>query len=180
MSEARWTIAFEPVVAEHYPLLARWLRTAPWLEWWGDPDVELGLIREMVEGRDSSRPFIFRVDGEPLGYIQYWFIGHHQTEDWVRNHPWLGELPPETIGVDLSIGVPDRLAQGVGSAVLRAFVGRLRERGHGEIIIDPDPANTRAIRAYAKAGFRVIPALADKGYDSLIMRHEIEAGSVLA
>ena len=30
----------------------------------------------------------------------------------------------------------------------------LRDQGYATIIIDPDPANARAVRAYEKAGFR--------------------------
>ena len=64
-------------------------------EWWGDPQTELGHIRDMVEGRDTTRPYIFHVDGEPLGYIQVWYIGHHQNEPWIRDHPWLAALPAD-------------------------------------------------------------------------------------
>lgn len=147
-------IGFHPVRPEHYPLLRTWLHAPHMREWWGDPDTELGYIRDMVEGRDSTRPFLIVLDGVPLGYIQYWFIGHHQNGQWVNDHPWLMEFPSDTIGVDLSIGDPGRLSQGIGSAALAAFVRMLRQQGHANIIIDPDPVNERAVRAYEKAGFR--------------------------
>ena len=140
-------------------------------EWWGEPDTELGYIRDMIEGRDTTRPFIFWAGKEPVGYIQYWFIGHHQTADWLPDYPWLAELPSETVGVDLSIGDPERLSQGIGSAVLRAFTERLVEQGHATVIIDPDPANARAVRAYEKAGYRPIPRLLGRTGDTLIMQY---------
>ena len=84
-------------------------------EWWGEPETELGYIRDMIEGRDTTRPFIFSVDGEPVGYIQYWFIGDHQNATWIADHPWLAELPSDAVGVDLSIGDPGKLSQGIGS-----------------------------------------------------------------
>ena len=129
-------------------------------------------IRDMMEGRDTTRPFIFSVDGEPTGYIQYWFIGHHQNETWIRDHPWLAELPSDAIGVDLSIGEPDMLSLGIGSTVLRAFTERLASEGHHTIIIDPDPANARAVRAYEKAGFRAVERLLGRTSDVLIMQYE--------
>ena len=46
-----------------------------------------------------------------------------------------------------------------------------RDTGFSQIIIDPDPNNIRAVRAYEKAGFRPIAELAGKTGDSLIMRH---------
>ena len=100
--------------------MRRWLEMPHIREWWGEPETELGYIRDMIEGRDTTRPFIFSVDGEPVGYIQYWFIGDHQNATWIADHPWLAELPSDAVGVDLSIGDPDKLSQGIGSAALRA------------------------------------------------------------
>ena len=71
------------------PCCATWLAEPHMQEWWGDPDEELGYIRDMVEGRDTTRPFLIALDGGPVGYIQYWFIGHHQNEQWITDHPWL-------------------------------------------------------------------------------------------
>jgi aminoglycoside 6'-N-acetyltransferase len=35
------------------------------------------------------------------------------------------------------------------------FVERLLTAGTPQVVTDPDPANTRAVRAYEKAGFRM-------------------------
>jgi len=147
-------------------------------DWWGDPETELGFIRDMVEGRDTTRPFLITLNGEPVGYIQYWFIGHHQNEQWIKDHPWLMELPSSTVGVDLSIGRPEALSQGIGSKALAAFVAALRKQGHAHIIIDPDPENTRAVRAYMKAGFRPVPHLQGRTGDVLIMQHDPNANEI--
>ncbi|UVC08518.1 acetyltransferase [Rhizobium sp. TH2] len=172
-------IGFVPVAPEHYPLLGEWLAAPHMREWWGDPEEELGYIRDMVEGRDTTRPFLIVLDGEPIGYIQYWFLGHHQNEQWTKDHPWLLELPSETVGVDLSIGDPAKLSQGIGSTALTAFVAMLRELGHQTIIIDPDPANVRAVRAYGKAGFTPVPELEGRtGDDVLIMQHHPKANEI--
>jgi aminoglycoside 6'-N-acetyltransferase len=164
-------IGFRPVGPADIPMLDRWMRQPHWREWWGDSDEEIRFVHDMIEGRDTTRPFIFTADGEDVGYIQYWFIGHHRNEAWLADNPWLGVLPPETIGVDLSIGPGDRLSKGLGTAALVAFVTMLREAGFSRIIIDPDPKNLRAVRAYEKAGFRAIPELLGRSGDSLIMRH---------
>lgn len=169
-------IGFVPVEPPHYALLGEWLAVPHMREWWGDPEEELGFIRDMVEGRDTTRPYLITLDGEPVGYIQYWFIGHHQNEAWIKDHSWLSELPSDAVGVDLSIGEAGRLSKGVGSAALGKFVAMLRERGHDTIIIDPDPANLRAVRAYEKAGFLPIPELEGRtGDDVLIMQHHLKA-----
>ena len=168
-------IGFIPVQPAHYPLLERWLHEPHLQEWWGDPATELGYIRDMVEGRDTTRPFLITLAGDPVGYIQYWFVGHHQNQEWIAQHPWLAELPSETIGVDLSIGCSDKLSKGLGSSALSAFVAGLREQGYTTIIIDPDRHNARAVRAYTKAGFRPVCHLEGRTGDTLIMQHELSA-----
>lgn len=169
------SLVFRPVDAADLPLLERWMREPHWREWWGDTDEEIGFVHDMIEGRDTTRPFIFSVDGEDVGYIQYWFVGHQQEGSWIETNPWLAELPPDTIGVDLSIGPADRLSEGIGTRALRAFVALLRDTGFDQIIIDPDPENRRAVRSYEKAGFRPIPELLGRSGDSLIMRHDPDA-----
>jgi RimJ/RimL family protein N-acetyltransferase len=164
---------FRPLVHDDLRLMRTWLERPHVREWWGDPEEELGFIRDMIEGRDTTRPFIFSVDGEPAGYIQYWFIGHHQNAQWIADHPWLAELPSDAVGVDLSIGEPDKLSRGIGSAVLQRFAQSLADQGYRTIIIDPDPANGRAVRAYEKAGFRPIPHLVGCTADTLIMQYEM-------
>jgi aminoglycoside 6'-N-acetyltransferase len=169
-------IVFAHVEPAHYPLLGDWLAAPHMREWWGEPDEELGFIRNMVEGRDTTRPYLIMLDGEPVGYIQVWFIGHHQNEEWIKDNPWLMELPSKAVGVDLSIGDAERLSKGIGSAALHDFVTMLRIDGHHTIIIDPDPANVRAVRAYEKAGFEPVPALVGRtGDDVLIMQHHLKA-----
>jgi RimJ/RimL family protein N-acetyltransferase len=153
------------------PLMGRWLEEPHVREWWGDPAVELGHIRDMIEGRDTTRPHIFLLGERPLGYIQVWFLGHHQNESWLADSPWLAEFPAEAVGVDLTIGEAGDLSRGIGTAVLKRFVTMLRAEGRETIIIDPDPANHRAIRAYEKAGFLPIPHLIGTTQGILLMQH---------
>ena len=85
--------------------------------------------------------------------------------------PWLARLPQNAVGVDLSIADKAALSKGLGSAVLLAFIQKLRREGLTDIIIDPDQDNKRAIRAYEKAGFRAIPDLMGHTGKCLLMRH---------
>lgn len=165
-------IVFRPVVADDLPRIEGWLHAPHIARWWGNPETEIGYIRDMTEGRDSTRPFVFEIDGQPVGYIQYWFVGHWQHGDWSKQYPWLDELPANAVGVDLSIGESGLVSKGIGSRVLSMFVKRLRNEGHETIIIDPDPANTRAVRAYEKADFVPLPDMIGRCDDTLIMQHQ--------
>jgi aminoglycoside 6'-N-acetyltransferase len=162
-------ISFRPVTEKDLPMLHEWMQRPHWQEWWGDPQEELGYIRDMIEGRDTTRPFIFQVGGTDKGYIQVWFIKDQRDTEIASDYPWLKELPEDAVGVDLSIAAPEDLSRGIGTMVLQAFVRTLRQEGYRRIVIDPDPANLRAVRAYRKAGFREIEALLGRTGDSLLM-----------
>ena len=64
-----------------------------------------------------------------------------------------GAHPRGTRGIDLFIGEPDMIGRGHGSAFIRAFVDERLRSGAPRMVTDPDPSNTRAVRAYEKAGF---------------------------
>lgn len=173
MSDEPGEIGFRPVEQADYPMLAAWLARPHWRQWWGEPQTELGYIRDMVEGRDTScAPFIFELEGVPAGYIQVWRVAPHQTPEWTRQSPWLMQLPADAVGVDLSLADGGQLGRGIGSAVLRRFCEQLAARGHATIVIDPDPADLRAVAAYRKAGFRPMPAVTAGADSALIMQFQ--------
>ncbi len=148
-----------------------------WQEWWGEPETELGYIRDMVEGQDTTRPYLFELDGKPVGYIQAWIIADHLSEPWLGKAPWLTDVPADSIGIDLAIGDVENLSRGLGTAALTAFAGMLIEEGHRHILIDPDAANLRAIRAYQKAGFKELLIAPDPDCDGqsvMIMELQID------
>lgn len=161
------------MTAKDYDLLADWMGRPHWQDWWGDVETELGYVRDMVEGRDPTRAFLFLLDRRPAGYIQSWQVSDNLVEPWISKAPWLVDVPPDSVGVDLSVGVEADLGKGLGIAALKAFVRKLAAEGRRNIIIDPDAANARAIRAYEKAGFvrlLVAPNLeGEHGRESLIM-----------
>jgi aminoglycoside 6'-N-acetyltransferase len=168
------SISFRPVTQADFAKLRGWMEKPHWRQWWGDPEEELAYIKEMIEGRDTTRPFIFAVDGQPVGYIQVWFISDQIEAGWAEKETWLTMVPANSVGVDLSIGEAENLDKGYGSATLRAFTLDLAMQGHQTILIDPDPVNLRAVRAYEKAGYRAIPELMGKTGGSLIMQFDIE------
>jgi aminoglycoside 6'-N-acetyltransferase len=136
--------AFRPMTAADLPLIRRWLAQPHVAEWWHDPETF-----EFVSG-DLDHPdvaqFIVTLDDRPLGYLQCYQIG-----EW---HSGFGPQPAGTRGIDQFIGDADKLALGHGSAFIRTFIERLIRKGVPRIVIDPRPTNSRAIRAYEKAGCR--------------------------
>jgi aminoglycoside 6'-N-acetyltransferase len=85
----------------------------------------------------------------PIGYIQGW--DSHAEAD----HP-CRDQPVGTRGIDQFIGEPQLVGRGHGTAFIRLFVEILFGAGTPRVITDLNPRNSRAIRAYAKAGFKEI------------------------
>ena len=128
-----------------FEALAKWLSEPHVARWWGDPAKALQEIREAVTD-PPTRPMIVELDGEPIAYLQQY--DPHMEED----HPYRDQ-PKGTLGLDLTIGPPQLVGVGYGSAILRQHAERLFDSGVPRLVIDPDPENARAIRAYEKAGF---------------------------
>ncbi len=114
-------------------------------KWWDDPAEGL----KSIEGHINSisvEPFIVELDGKPIGYIQS-YDPHLEA-----GHPYQDQ-PTGTLGIDQFIGPPELIGKGHGPRLIEAFVELLFDEGAIRVIIDPDPANVAAIRAYEKAGF---------------------------
>ncbi|OHV79227.1 GNAT family N-acetyltransferase [Ensifer sp. LCM 4579] len=162
MPTDRAELSFEPVAERHLPTLLAWLSEPHVRQWWGNPDVELGSIRDGCESGEIDG-FIFHIGGEPAGYIQSWIPSQYDEE------PWAKELSADTPGVDILVGPPEMTGKGVAALALRSFAARLFEKGARRIVIDPDAGNHRAVRAYTKAGFVPFGEWIDESGRTLLM-----------
>ncbi len=160
---------FAPLRPEDLPLVARWLRADHMVAWWGDPDEALAEI-EAALSDPATDPYLVRVDGRPLGYIQA-YRPHDEP-----GHPY-ADQPAGTAGIDQSIGEPGDLGRGHGPAFIRRFVADLFRDGCRRVVTDPDPANGRAIRAYEKAGFARIGERDTPFGRVLLMARDAPAGT---
>ena len=135
------TYGFRPMTSDDLPMVRAWIATPDVAPWWdGDDDLAEGLAAS------DTRQWIVSLDERPFAYIQ-----DYDPHAWPGHH--FAFLPPGSRGIDQSIGVPDLLGRGHGSAFIRAHVERLFDEGAPAVGTDPSPANPRAIRAYEKAGF---------------------------
>jgi aminoglycoside 6'-N-acetyltransferase len=109
-------------------------------QWWGEPD-PLGVIEDSLRGEDEEILLVMEIDGQVAGGIQY-------TEE---NEPMYRHA-----GIDIYLGTRFQ-GQGAGTEAVALLAGYLfEERGHHRITIDPAAHNERAIRSYAKVGFRPV------------------------
>lgn len=136
--------AFRPMSAADLPTIRRWLGTPHVWQWWHDPSEQLELVSGDLEHPDMAQ-FIVGTGEREFAYLQC-----YNLSGWTTG---FGPQPEGTRGLDQFIGEADMLNRGHGSALIRSFADRLLAAGAPRVVIDPDPANMRAIRAYEKAGF---------------------------
>jgi RimJ/RimL family protein N-acetyltransferase len=155
-------ITLRPLAEGDEAELRRIHTTPEVLRWWDAPDESFPW-----DEPDSTRLTIV-LDGAVAGLVQFW----EEREPKYRH-----------AGIDLFLD-PALHGRGIGTEVVRRVVHLLiHERGHHRITIDPATANTPAIRAYEKAGFRPVGVMRqserDVGgegwHDSLLM--ELLAGA---
>jgi aminoglycoside 6'-N-acetyltransferase len=139
---------FRPMSAGDMALVGGWLAAPHVREWWGDPVRGVANIEGHLHD-PAADIFVVSYQDTPIGYLQC-YDAHAGADLSLRDQP-LG-----TRGIDQFIGEPAFLDRGHGSAFIRVFVEALFEAGVPRVVTDPNPRNARAIRAYAKAGFRAI------------------------
>lgn len=148
-------VEFRALETADLPMLHEWLSRPHVVQWWtptptrAEVDTEYGAI---IDGTDPTRVWIAQLDGEPIGYIQSYRPVDTHGDGW-----WLDEHDEGVRGIDQFLADSTQLGQGIGTAMVRAFVEKLFEDPRvTRIQTDPSPANGRAIRCYEKAGFRAV------------------------
>lgn len=133
--------SFRPVTEADLPMLADWLQTPAVSPWWRGAEKQLAGIAEDL--CDPAMTQVIALSGEsPIAYAQF-YEAHH----W--DAPHFRTLPQGTLAIDVFAG-PEGLGHGGGW--LRALSDKLLADAPA-LVIDPEPTNARAIRAYEKAGF---------------------------
>jgi len=128
-------------------LLEHWLELPHVVRWWGDPDVQLKSSLNRPPGADHVVIYAGEV---PVGYLRW----QPANIEYLESLDVL-EVPRGAMDIDIYLGEPDYVGQGIGTVALRILLAMLTA--------EPDvPAagmsvsleNAAAIRCYEKAGFQ--------------------------
>jgi aminoglycoside 6'-N-acetyltransferase-1b/aminoglycoside 6'-N-acetyltransferase-2 len=144
---------FHPLAEVDLPLLCEWLNRPHLQQWWRRGEITLSEVKDKylprVMGDDDARPFLAYLDDRPIGYIQYYLVAEGSEDYWP-------DIPgPGVVGTDQFLADGNHLNQGLGTAMLRMFVGLLmQDLEVTEIRVDPLRDNLRAINCYRKVGFQ--------------------------
>jgi len=151
--EASDAIRFERLQASDLPLIHRWLHTPHVNRWWYEDADTFEEVSEKysayIEGREPVEPYLVLYDDRPIGYIQSYRVSDDEEYDRLVGIE-------DSAGVDLFIGERDLLYGGLGPRLIRRFLEEVvfADESIQVCIIDPEPENGAAIRAYEKVGFR--------------------------
>lgn len=160
-------INFKSLTYSHFPLLLTWLNK-PHVKTWWDKDITwtLELIEKKYESyingyklanglKKPINAYIIFIDNIPIGYIQI-----YNAYDFPRAQILTG-LPQKLAAFDIFIGEEHYLHKGFGSAAIKEFLNHHCPSFYTHAFADPNSANIAAIRAYEKAGFKIIKGSID-------------------
>ncbi|MGN9776564.1 GNAT family N-acetyltransferase [Micromonospora sp. H33] len=136
-------VTLRPATAADVPALAA-IRAHPEVRrWWrGDDDLAAAVRADLAD--DDLTVYAVEHDGHVVGAIQ-----------------WYAEDDPDYRHASMDIFLdPSVRGAGLGGDAIRTLARHLiDEHGHHRFTIDPAAANSAAIRAYAKVGFRPVGVL---------------------
>lgn len=172
------SISFRRLRREEIPLIHRWLLTPHVARWWYE---DVGTFEEVeatfsacVEGREPVEPYLILHGDSPIGYIQTYRVA--DDEEYEKHIGIEGAS-----GVDLFIGEKDFLYKGLGAEIIIRFLEHVvfADESVEACIIDPEPTNETAIRAYEKVGFEYVktirvPTEPAEGYIMKLPRKKFE------
>ena len=152
-SAGRFT--FRLLTRRDFPLLSRWLAAPHVRPWWReDPDPAAVARRygPAVDGQDPTECHLVALDGRPFGFAQRYRLGDHPA--WQRALEVTG-APTDGCGMDYLIGPAQCIGQGLGPALIAAFVHDtwVRYPEAPAVVVDVAVDNRRSWRSLEKAGF---------------------------
>jgi aminoglycoside 6'-N-acetyltransferase len=147
-------VTFDPT--RDLSMLAAWLHRPHVARWWGDPDQALSAVHQHSVVTEA----LIELDAQPVGYLCW----QRPPQDELAR-AGLSDLPRDLVDVDILIGEPDALGQGVGPEALSQLLAKLRADGVQVVGLAAATANLRALKAYDKAGFRLFRDFHEAGQD---------------
>ncbi|MEU9507726.1 GNAT family protein [Micromonospora sp. NPDC048170] len=136
-------VTLRPATAEDVPALAAIRATPQVRRWWrGGDDLPAAIRADLAD--EALSVYAIEHDGRVVGAIQ-----------------WYAEDDPDYRHASMDVFLdPAVRGAGLGGDAIRTLARHLiDEHGHHRFTIDPAAANTAAVRAYAKVGFRPVGVL---------------------
>jgi 8-oxo-dGTP pyrophosphatase MutT (NUDIX family)/RimJ/RimL family protein N-acetyltransferase len=145
------TLAFRPLATSDLPALLSWQHASHAVRWFPER-LDLAAAQRKygprIAGDSPVLVHVLVVDGRDCGFAQHYRVGDVDS----------AAAEPDAIGIDYVIGIADLTGRGLGPQLIWNYVRDIALPAHPaarHVIVGPDRANARSIRALAKAGFDV-------------------------
>ncbi len=140
------------------PLMLKWLTDDRVLACYGGRDLQYTLdtlSAHYLEAIPDGFRVIIEYRNVPVGYGQVYQLNGELYREY--SYPDNGNV---VFAMDQFIGEPDYWNRGIGTSFLHLMASYVKNCKKAQyILLDPHKNNHRAIRAYEKAGFRIIKSL---------------------
>ncbi len=118
----------------------------------GEPDYPENPILDWDQFQNNFEDFYYQTEHQELGSVM--IISHEQEEIGCLCYACF-HLQSNWAELDIWLNKKEKCGKGYGTAALRKLIEYLKmEKGIEKFMIRPSEKNTRAIRAYEKAGFK--------------------------
>ena len=142
-------VSLEPFDAAHLPRLGSWLRAPHVAPWYPHPADDLERAATPPPGAGH---WLIATARGPVGYLR-WVHVDRATLDALG----LGEVPANSVDMDILLGEPDVLGRGYGPEALQlAALTFLADETVAQLGLTTSVRNTNAHRAFVKAGFGIV------------------------
>lgn len=169
--QSHQSISFRPLERSGYPHLQKWLAAPHVAIWWNESFDPRSLEAKYGPGIDGSEPihvYVIQHEDAPIGWIQW-----YRWCDFPEHAARLG-AEAHSAGIDLAIGEAGMTGLGLGPTIIREFAKKhiFVNSAVSAIVADPAKTNRQSVRAFEKAGFRIVRTvqLPDEGFDRAVVR----------
>jgi aminoglycoside 6'-N-acetyltransferase len=139
-----------------FAIFENWIMQPHVIQGWGDPQE----TRERINQHPPAGSAIIMVNETPIGYL-CWQV----PTKLELSEAGLDDLPSDLVDIDIMIGEPNFLGQGIGSQALLLLLSQLSAEGVKIVGLATTVSNERALRAYEKVGFTRYRRFNEKGVD---------------
>lgn len=164
-------LSFRAMELDDLRLVHEWVQRPHVRRWWSKHetyDEVRDTYAPAIEGSDPTDLYLVLLGRREVGLIQTYLVA-----DYPEYASLIGR-GEGTAGVDLFIADSELTGKGLGSEILRRFVAQIvfAEPTTRHCVAGPEAANVASVRAFEKAGFRVVGGFVEDGNESLLLQLE--------
>jgi len=164
-------LRFRAMRPDDLPLLHEWLQRPHVQRWWTDRETYEEVVEHYlpaIEGEDPTDHHLVVLDERPIGLVETYLVSDHPE------YAALVGVGEGVAGLDLFIADEALTGQGLGTEVISRFVEEVVFASPVTVacIAGPEAGNSASVRAFEKAGFRVVKEFVEDGEPHALLRRD--------